>query len=41
VRMAGQEGEENLDIADVEKEENTTIDYVLFGNKFAFRQPSL
>ena len=39
--MASEEGEENLDIADVEKEENTTIDYVLFGNKFAFRQPSL
>ncbi len=39
--MAGQEGEENLDIADAEKEESTTIDYVLFGNKFALRQPSL
>jgi hypothetical protein len=37
--MAGQEGEENLDIADAEKE--ATIDYVLFGNKFALRQPSL
>ena len=41
MRMASEEGEENLDIADVEKEENTTIDYVLFGNKFALRQPSL